>query len=406
MTREKGVKLLNKFDEQFAKLANSLDHIRVTRNARANALPVGRIEYYGLNGNLDSGIEYVDPEFFVQKCKNEIWYGEPVRLVFYSDENGSTISRDFLATVDPPSLGVDIIYNPHLVMKAIKQEFIDAIPFELPDAEKQIKYQWMLDEYATAIFNREDNLRSVNEFKKAIEAAPTYTAGLKFQEEMRYYQDCHKKAVEECTDIRRKILDKLPISEVEIAGQAQRPRLFVDMDGTLARFHDEVKYLERMYEPGFFRDLQPFRGAVETIKEYMRQYPDAEVFILSSAIPGNPPGCVQQKQAWLDKYLPEIDHEHRLFPEMGTDKSAVIPGGIRATDVLLDDYNKNLEEWRQAGGVSIKFVNNINDKALKGERWSGERMYHDAKPEDNAKFLAKMTGVATEPPAPRYGAHL
>lgn len=25
-------------------------------------------------------------------------------------------------------------------------------------------------------------------------------------------------------------------------------RLFVDMDGTLARFHDEVSYLERMWE--------------------------------------------------------------------------------------------------------------------------------------------------------------
>ena len=28
-------------------------------------------------------------------------------------------------------------------------------------------------------------------------------------------------------------------------------RLFVDMDGTLARFHDEVQYLERMFEKGF-----------------------------------------------------------------------------------------------------------------------------------------------------------
>jgi len=25
-------------------------------------------------------------------------------------------------------------------------------------------------------------------------------------------------------------------------------RIFVDMDGTLARFHDEVGYLERIYE--------------------------------------------------------------------------------------------------------------------------------------------------------------
>lgn len=183
-------------------------------------------------------------------------------------------------------------------------------------------------------------------------------------------------------------------------------RLFVDMDGTLARFHDEVQYLERMYEPGFFRDLKPFRGAVESVREFMRQHPNVEVYILSSAIPGYPPGCVQQKQTWLDKYLPEIDHEHRLFPEMGTDKSTVIPGGIRATDVLLDDYNKNLEEWRQAGGQSVKFVNNINDKALIGERWKGDRMYHDAGIQDNVRFLAEKTGADQMPPSQQRGAHL
>ena len=27
-----------------------------------------------------------------------------------------------------------------------------------------------------------------------------------------------------------------------------RKRLFIDMDGTVARFHDEVDYLERMFE--------------------------------------------------------------------------------------------------------------------------------------------------------------
>lgn len=204
-------------------------------------------------------------------------------------------------------------------------------------------------------------------------------------------------AERECHRLRETLLAGLPET---------RPRLFVDMDGTLARFHDEVQYLERMYEPGFFRDLKPFRSAVETIREFMQQHPDVEVYILSSAIPGYPPGCEQQKQAWLDKYLPEIGRAHRLFPEMGTDKSTVIPGGIRPTDVLLDDYNKNLEEWRQAGGQSVKFVNNINDKALIGERWNGERMYHDAAPVDNAKFLAQMTGAKQTPPSQQRGAHL
>lgn len=191
-----------------------------------------------------------------------------------------------------------------------------------------------------------------------------------------------------------------------IAMQIDNPRLFVDMDGTLARFHDEVQYLERMYEPGFFRDLQPFRGAVESVKEFIKQNPDKEVYILSSALPGDPPGCDKQKNVWLDRYLPEIDSAHRLFPEMGVDKSSIIPGGIRATDVLLDDYNKNLEEWRSAGGHSVKFVNNINDQARIGKRWDGDRLHHDADPKYNAKMLAKLTAVAEETAPPQTGVHL
>lgn len=158
---------------------------------------------------------------------------------------------------------------------------------------------------------------------------------------------------------------------------AAAPRLFVDMDGTLAQFHAEDNYLERMWEAGFFERLQPYQNAVDGLRQYMQTNPDTEVYILSSAIPGDPPACVAQKNAWLDKYLPEIDRQHRLFPAVGEDKAAAIPGGIRPTDTLLDDYNVNLSAWRDAGGHSIKFVNHINDHARIGARWDGDRAYYD-----------------------------
>ena len=148
-------------------------------------------------------------------------------------------------------------------------------------------------------------------------------------------------------------------------------RLFVDMDGTLARFHDEVQYLERMFEKDFFRNLKPFEEIVEGIKTFKDNNPDVEVFILSAAVSGEPPYCRAEKHAWLDEHLPCIDRDHRIFTRVGEPKSKYIPGGISLNDFLLDDYNVGLEQWVADGGRAIKAKNNINHKGLNGELWRG-----------------------------------
>ena len=98
-------------------------------------------------------------------------------------------------------------------------------------------------------------------------------------------------------------------------------RIFVDMDGTLARFHDEVGYLERMFEKGFFSGLQPFQQAVQAINDLARYSKDCELFILSATVDGEPPYCCDEKNQWLDRYCPEIDQAHRLFTKIGISKS-------------------------------------------------------------------------------------
>ena len=149
-------------------------------------------------------------------------------------------------------------------------------------------------------------------------------------------------------------------------------RIFVDMDGTLARFHDEVGYLERMFEKGFFSGLQPFQQAVQAINDLARYSKDCELFILSATVDGEPPYCCDEKNQWLDRYCPEIDQAHRLFTKIGISKSEYIPGGIQSDDILWDDYNKNLEGWERDGGTAIKAKNNINHKGLYGALWNGE----------------------------------
>lgn len=145
-------------------------------------------------------------------------------------------------------------------------------------------------------------------------------------------------------------------------------RIFVDMDGTIARFHDENLYLERMFEKGFFRDLKPFENAVSAIKELVKDN-TSEIFILSATVNS----CsLEEKQEWLDRYLPEIDKEHRIFISLNVPKSEAIGHRLTDKDILIDDYNKNLLEWQKAGGTSVKAKNNINHKGLHGELWKGD----------------------------------
>lgn len=150
-----------------------------------------------------------------------------------------------------------------------------------------------------------------------------------------------------------------------------KKRIFIDMDGTLARFHDEVQYLERMFEKGFFENLKPFENIVLAVSYFKKEHPDVELFILSACVDGEPPYCKEEKNTWIDKLFPnEFDSEHRIFTSVGKAKSEYIPGGITKGDYLIDDYNANLEQWKRDGGVSIKCKNNINNKGLVGPKWN------------------------------------
>lgn len=179
-----------------------------------------------------------------------------------------------------------------------------------------------------------------------------------------------------------------------------KKRLLVDMDGTLARFHDQANYLERMFEKDFFRELEPFANMVEGVRQFMQDHPDVEVFIVSARVIGEPPYCEVEKNAWLDRYLPEIDREHRIFTDIGHSKAEYLPGGATKDDYLLDDYNKGLNLFMYDGGSAIKCHNNINQRGLgayggeKGQLWTGAMVHVDDRPEMISAELAQSMGLS------------
>lgn len=172
-------------------------------------------------------------------------------------------------------------------------------------------------------------------------------------------------------------------------------RFFFDMDGTASRFHDEVQYLERMFEKDFFRNLKPFQEACDAINK-LAASGICEVYVLSACVDGEPPYCREEKNAWLDRYLPNVPRENRIFTKVGIPKSEYIPGGISKTDILLDDYTKNLLEWESDGGTGIKAKNNTNCKGLYGEKWLGRIVDICADAEDISRNLEAIINAAEE----------
>ena len=59
-------------------------------------------------------MEYTDAEEFLEKIKEETFYGVPFTVVFYQDKQGHTISQEFLMELDPPPMGFRVEDAPVL----------------------------------------------------------------------------------------------------------------------------------------------------------------------------------------------------------------------------------------------------------------------------------------------------
>ena len=119
---------------------------------------------------------------------------------------------------------------------------------------------------------------------------------------------------------------------------ADTPRLLIDMDGTLARF-ERVDTLERLYEKGYFLNLEPMRNVVAAVKLFAAKNPQVPVYILSCVLEDSK-YALEEKQEWLDRYLPEVSPEYRIFPPCGENKLSYVPDGIRADDYQAAKRNQ------------------------------------------------------------------
>ena len=154
--------------------------------------------------------------------------------------------------------------------------------------------------------------------------------------------------------------------------EQQKPRLFVDMDGTLAEWRkivlkieceeDRAIVLQKLNQilltPGYFRTLKPYQNIVDTITNLKNIF---DIYVISCVIQKeDTPNPLMEKNEWLNEYLPWIDENHRIFVPDGENKTNYIPNGVQISDFLIDDYTKNLIDFRTAGGQGVKLLNDVN----------------------------------------------
>lgn len=143
-------------------------------------------------------------------------------------------------------------------------------------------------------------------------------------------------------------------------------KIFLDLDGTLARFN-VPNALERFdKEEGFFAKLKAYKG-IEVVNELAKTN---KLFIISAS-PNEQ--ADKDKMIWLEKYLPNINVENITICRIGENKAQIIMNKYNITIneqcYLLDDYTKNLNEWENFGGKGIKRLTFVSDNSTK--KWKG-----------------------------------
>lgn len=176
----------------------------------------------------------------------------------------------------------------------------------------------------------------------------------------------------------------------------RKPRLFVDMDGTLAVFN-QIDKLETLYEQGYFANLTPQVNVVDAVR-MVQARDEIEVFVLSAVLTDSKYAQVE-KNEWLNIYLPEIDERHRIFVPCGEDKTMYVPDKILEEDVLLDDYTVNLNAW-EPPAKGLKLLNGIN--GTKGT-WQKSRISIEHSADELADMIVDyvLEGKAVEDKRPQ-----
>lgn len=174
--------------------------------------------------------------------------------------------------------------------------------------------------------------------------------------------------------------DVLPIfTEVCYPQKTEEPviRVFMDLDGVLAAWDPDADE-DTLYNEGFFLERPLIQGYKNILLGLRSE--GFSVWLLSAYL-ADSEYALWEKETWCRRNLPEIHPSKCLFTPTFSSKADMPPGGIRPTDVLIDDHSPNLRAW---GGIGIKAKNPYN---CKRGTWTGLRISETDDPKEVARLI-------------------
>lgn len=129
--------------------------------------------------------------------------------------------------------------------------------------------------------------------------------------------------------------------------------VYFDLDNTLALWSTrktDKKSLKKMYRKGFYENLPEVFGASEVVK--LLRYVGVNVKIISGLI--DSPYVEVEKLTWCHTHL-DMNWEDVYLLDKDESKAELV-GNLTKNDMLVDDWYRYVDEWRDAGGDGVLMV--------------------------------------------------
>lgn len=122
------------------------------------------------------------------------------------------------------------------------------------------------------------------------------------------------------------------------------------------------KIFKYLNEPGFFFNLKPIEGAIDTVNYLIELLGKDKIYICTTS----PIGGFDDKQRWIEKYLPKLRNNIVFLKNKGLI--------ARNGSMLIDDAPHNLIACKEAGGIPVcmdmPHNRNLDKEIMRVKDWS------------------------------------